>query len=630
MEFLGVEDYDYYRHRSICPFHNEDTPSFIYDSKRFCCHCFGACGMDVDIITAYMRGQNKSFVEAVQKLFELANIKYSFGEHHVKTKREYQYPKEVLCESKDQVYRYLHRRKIGPATVDYLDIRQDVEGNIAFVYYDLNDVNIMTKYRPSRTVKHGENKNWCQAGADTTPILYNINRINPSLPLLICSGELDCAAAIEAGFTNAVSIPLGDQNTRWVDECWDFLEQFKEIIIAPDNDESGMKYCREITPRLGSWRCKVVQIPEYYEKDDGERIKVKDVNEVLFWFGKEKLLEIIANAKQSEVPQVIDYADIEDFDMSQVDGVFSGLKSLDQKITKLYFGSTAIVTGVAGAGKSSLIGQLVCQTLEQGYNAFVYSGELENQIQKSWIDFVLAGQRNIAEYQGVARPYYKVKRHALDAMRECYRGHLWFYRDDFEQVASKMLETMETMVRRNNCKLCVIDNMTSIDLQADDRNKYFKQDDFIRKVVNFSKKFHCICIVVIHPKKMDTMRRMNLFDLQGVVSSVNLAHYVMALYRVQEADRKEVNSKTGKPQVPEKCDVIVDTLKNRFTPGGLGSSELYYDQPSRRFFEDEASLDFRYKWDQNNYDSLPLQYPPPQLEEERMAEEEVYGEIKGA
>lgn len=127
----------------------------------------------------------------------------------------------------------------------------------------------------------------------------------------------------------------------------------------------------------------------------------------MLWFGKEKLLELIANAKQSEVPQVIDYADIEDFDMSQVDGVYSKLRSLDKKITKLYSGSTAIVTGVAGAGKSSLVGQLVCQTLEQAYHAFVYFGELENQIQKSWIDFVLAGQRNIAEYQGESGPYYK-------------------------------------------------------------------------------------------------------------------------------------------------------------------------------------------------------------------------------
>lgn len=620
---LGVQDYDEQRMRCCCPIHNEKTPSFIYSRDRYAFHCFG-CGVNVDVIDALMRGQNMTFAEAVQELFKQAGVQHSFGELGVKTKRQYRYPKPIECTDKTAVYKYLAKRKISACTADYLDIRQDREGNIVFNYYDLNDNLTMVKYRPSRVVKKGENKNWTQPGADTTPLLFNMNRINPSQPLLITSGELDAAAAIESGYSNATSIPLGDGNEHWISECWEFLEQFDEIIIAADNDESGAKMAKSITPRLGDWRCKLVQIPDFYEKPSGERVKVKDLNEVLFWFGREKVLELIVNAKQSEVPEVIDYADIEDFDITQVEGITTGLSSLDKITRKFCFGTTAVVTGVAGSGKSSLISQIVCQTLEQGYNAFVYSGELENPMLKNWIDFVWAGQRNLIEKESPTGPYYKIKPEASRAMKDYYRGRLWIYRDDFTQAASKMLSVMESMVRRNNTKVVVIDNMTSIDLECTDTNKYFKQDEFIRKVIAFSKKFKCLCIIVIHPKKMDEMRRMSMFDLQGVVSSANLCHYLIALYRAQEKDRQLINPKTGKPQTPMRGDVICDVLKNRMT-GALGSAELYYDTPSRRFFEDEATLDFQYKWDSKPYGSEPLPFPPPQLYD--AGDAEVLGEV---
>ena len=132
-----------------------------------------------------------TYNQACRKLFELAGLPYSFGELGVKTRRQYQYPKEVVCDDKSQVYEYFNKRKISPSTIDYADVRQDDEGNTVFNYYDTNDVLTMVKYRPSRRINKGENKCWCQKGADTTPLLFNMNRINTTVPLLICEGEPD-------------------------------------------------------------------------------------------------------------------------------------------------------------------------------------------------------------------------------------------------------------------------------------------------------------------------------------------------------------------------------------------------------------------------------------------------------
>ena len=73
------------------------------------------------------------------------------------------------------------------------------------------------------------------------PLLFNMNRVNVNSPLLICEGEPDCLSAIEAGFKNAVSVPLGSSNLHWIDENLEWLDQFDSIIICADNDEAGLK-----------------------------------------------------------------------------------------------------------------------------------------------------------------------------------------------------------------------------------------------------------------------------------------------------------------------------------------------------------------------------------------------------
>ena len=308
---LQVEDFDEKQLKCRCCFHEEKTASMIFNPKTLSFHCFG-CGKNTDIIDAFMH-TGKTYAQAVQKLFDLADIQYPLGEVGVKTRSQYRYPKPEYANSKDKVYAYWGKRGISKETIDYLDIQQDKNGNALFQYYDTNDVLTMCKVRPSKRVPHGETKTWCLPNSDTTPILYNMNRVNIDSPLLIATGEGDCAAAIEAGFKNAVSIPLGDGNTHWIEECWDWLEQFPEIIIAHDNDESGMKYLKSIVPRLGSWRCKVMSIPSVVEVSD-KQYHIKDINEYLFRCGKKAVLDAILNAKDSPIKSVTDVTQIKNRD----------------------------------------------------------------------------------------------------------------------------------------------------------------------------------------------------------------------------------------------------------------------------------------------------------------------------
>jgi KaiC/GvpD/RAD55 family RecA-like ATPase len=618
-ELLQMEKYDTHRRVGCCPDpdHIDDTPSCSYNPKTYAFHCFG-CGKTFDILDAYMIAKQCTFNEACEMLFDAAGVKYDFAELCAK-QHGYKYPTPETREDKNEVYNYLQLRKISKKTVDYLGIGEDSRGNCVFNYYDLNDCLKMVKYRPSHKVKKGDNKTWCQPGADTSFVLFNMNKINTSQPLIIATGEIDCASLIESGFTNSVSVPLGDGNTQWIAECWDWLQQFDEIILAHDNDDSGYKFAKDVSTRLGEYRVKVLNVPKVWEEEDGTKIEINDLNELLFYGGTDAIKEAVNHSQDSEIPSVIDYSDVKKFDMSDVDGFVTNLSDMDDALNKFYMGSVTILTGTAGSGKSSLISTLICQSADQGYPVFVYSGELSNPSLKNWVDCVHAGRRGMNEYpKRVGNgSYYRVNNESYNRINKTYKGRIFFYKDSFDQKVSNIMATAESVIRKNDVKTLIFDNMTSIDLENNDDNKWQKQDEFVREIISFATKWNVCCIVVLHPKKMDMNRRMSLYDLQGVSSSVNLSHRVLALYRVPEKEKEGKKKKNGDYyEEPIPYDVTIEVLKDRFGSGGGKTIGLYYDVPSRRFYDSMETLDHQYEWDKDSdYSGIPLPFPdaPPSI-----------------
>ncbi|MBR3739560.1 MAG: toprim domain-containing protein [Clostridia bacterium] len=943
-ELLHIEQYDADKQRGLCPFHAEDTPSFIYNPKTYSFHCFG-CGINADLIDAYVKS-GFTYIGAVQKLFEHAKIKYAFGQLGVKTQQEYRYPHDEEDDDKSKVYEYLKKRKISPATVDYAGIRQDEHGNIVFRFFDTNDVLTMVKYRPARKVEHGENKMWCQKNADTAPLLFNMNRVNTDSPLMICEGEIDCLSAIEAGWTNAVSVPLGAKNTQWIQHNWDWLQQFSTIILCGDNDEPGRQMIKDVSYRLGSWRTKIADVPETFTKLDGSTVAVKDLNEVLYYYGKEKVLDILVHAKDSPVESVIDFADIKDIDLDEIDGIYTGIKQFDVEMLRLFYGTFNILTGVNGcvdcdteyfngeqwkkisdyssgekvlqynhdgtaklvipevyhkypadwfyhlhsdygveqcvspehnlvyltskghlqkknvqewiavhentahgfsgkfittfnysgngigltddeirlmcavicdghfprdnnrcrinikkrqkqlrlrtllekagvaytvhhynqndlafetfifdapirtkvfgadwyqcskqqlaiisdeilhwdghisekrssfstcekenadfvqfvfsacgfrsvvssnnrigkrhsneryayksieytvskttsihpslvntkekiniplvkakdgykycftvpsgmlvlrrngrinitgnSGKSSFLSQLVCQCLEQGRDAWMYSKELPNYMAKNWINYILAGARNVNAFVSErGAVYYKVKNEAKQRIDAFYKGRLYIYKDGWPNTIEDIEQSMEDSARKFGSRLFIIDNLTAINLHASDDSKWEKQVDFINYLIDFAQKYNVVVILVIHPKKIETMRRLTKFDVAGLGSIVDLAHRTFSLYRVTPQDKEGIKKKngTGYYKEPIQYDVLLDVLKDRLRGRENLSIGLFYDKASRRFYTNPEEYDIQYSWDKNKYkDALPY----PHEDDTK----EVFGEVK--
>lgn len=623
VEELGITDFDEKNMKCCCPFHQEDHASFIYNKKAFNFRCFGSCGRSYDILDVFMY-KGATYAEACKKLFELAEMPHSFGELGVKTKRHYRYPHEVPCTDKSKVYAYFEQRKISRETLDALDVRQDSEGNAVFNYYDTNDVLTMVKYKPSHKVQHGQAKCWCQQNSDTAPLLFNMNRINVNSPLLICEGEPDCLSAIEAGFKNAVSVPLGSSNLHWIDENLEWLDQFESIIICADNDDAGVKMQKECVPRLGSWRTKVVDIPAVPIGNTGR--VTKDLNEILYVCGKDKVLELILDAKDSPVPSVADLSDVEPTEYEDVDGVTTGLKAIDDELMRLFFGTLTIVSGQPGSGKSSLLTQLACNSLDNDIGTWLFSGELPNGVEKSWFNYIFAGPRNITD--AISRrgnPYKKISTTTLAEINKTYKGRWHIYRDDYDNTLDKLIASMTDTVRKYGARCLILDNFMCIDTETSEE-ELRSQTDTIKKLIEFAKKYQVAVILVCHPRKMDAGTNVGIYDIAGTSNIVNLAHRTIGLRRVTDAERENAAKYSEKRRQLLKYDVIVTIVKDRMFGRQNIDVGLYYDPASRRFFSDMDEYDRRFSWDKKEYKE-PLPLPPQLLAEERASEDEAFGAV---
>lgn len=594
-ELLELENFDNDNLKACCPYHKEETASFIYNKKNYSFHCFG-CNTTVDIIDVLMQ-KGYTFLDATKYLFDKAEIQYSFGEKNVKTKRDYKYPYEEPLSERKKVIQYWGKRGISKNVIDYLDIREDNHGNGVFNFYDTNDVLTMVKYRPARSIEKSQAKTWCQKGADTTPLLFNMNRVNTSKPLLITEGETDCASAIEAGYYNTVSVPLGAGNLYWIEENWDWLSAFESIIIWSDNDEAGIKMRKDCIYRLGTWRTRYIETPSFFVKSDGKQIPLKDINDCLQIGGKEFVIKLISDAKDVPVKSVVDYSEIEELDISQIDGVTTGIKPLDNELLKIFFGTLTVLSGRPGSGKTSIIDQTIARTIDDNKSVFLFSKEMPERMSANWFNTIIAGRRNMTEKtSGDGRKYYIVPYSTQKKMQSYYNKKLFIYRDDEPNDVESVMRSAEECVRKFGCKLIVLDNLMMIDLNCSESDKNTAQTNLINSLIKFAAKFNVAVVLIAHPRKtQDTNSDIEMYDISGTSNIINLAMRSIGLRRVSKKEKGDPKSKW------HKYDVVLTVIKDRLLGKADFQLGLWYDLTSRRFYTDYAEYDAKFAWDDRRY-----------------------------
>lgn len=604
-ESYGIAQWNPNKLNGLCPFHNEVHPSFSYNRKDHSAHCF-SCGESTDVIRALMDSHNLSFVDAAKKLFEIAEMDVLWDK--VQVDRKYRYPHEE-GELTQDVVDYMALRGISEKTLRDCGIQSDGKGDMAFPYRDENGTLLTMKYRPARKVdkSKGERKHWAQADADTTPILFNMNRCNPDYPLVCTEGEIDCLAVYEAGYHNVVSIPNGAQSMQFLSVCYDWLDQFKEIILAGDADEAGQKFNKEATTRLGSWRCKTLEIPEKYTHYiEGLGRNTKDINEVLYYFGKDAVIDMIHNASETPIASVIDIMDVRPVDLKELDGITTGIKPLDKMLGKLYYGTVTLVSGKAASGKSSLVSTILCNAMDTGINSWIYSGELNEQTNRNWIDYIFAGPRNVESSTAIdGSKFYQIKPGVSNKISKAYKGRCFIYKDGQTSDIDALLESAENVIRRYDCKVLVLDNLMTI-MDSNDE-ELASQKNIMVKTVAFATKYNVAILLVCHLRKVAKGQQITLDDISGTAKLGNLCHRNITLARITEEEKNGEAEYSHTPKELLKYDVQISCSKDRMR-GRVGSIGVWFDDGSRRFYSSPEEYDRKYSWDKTQY-TTKLEWP---------------------
>ena len=592
-DLLELEDFDERNLKACCPYHREDTPSFIYNRKKKNWHCFG-CNKTVDVIDVLMEKGN-TFIDAVKKYCDMAGLEFSCPEQHVKTLPRYKYPHEESRENDmTKVYEYLESRGISKATADYLDIRADQNGNIAFHTYDQYDTLTVVNYRKSFKTK--ENKCWFQKDADVADVLWNMNRVNTTKPLVITEGQIDCASVIEAGYLNCVSILKGSQGMGWIENCWDWLQQFDSIIVFSDGDKAGLKMRDEVINRLGAMKCKYVEVPKELEfKDTGMVYPVKDANEILQARGKEFLLELINTAKDIPITSVAKLSEIKELNPTEMDGFEAGIEELDKELMKIFTGGVTLLTGLPSAGKTTFLNQIVLRAMDNGYKTFLFSRELLNGMSKGWFTQVAAGRRNMHPIKlPNGNDFYIVDDGAKQDITRYYDDMFYIYKDEEENSEDKLFESMELCATKKGLRLFVIDNLMTVQLRANASDTNKAQTDFMNRLIKFSMKYDVVVVCIAHPRKIQGGADIGLFDVAGSQNIVNLATRTIGLKRVKEDVKNNPSNKYYG------YDVIISIIKDRIF-GSTKEIPVYYDKIDRRFYSNYDEFDHIYGWDNKKY-----------------------------
>lgn len=432
-------------------------------------------------------------------------------------------------------------------------------------------------YRPSPE-EAKKSKEW--RDPNTKAILFHMDDCVFDQPLYITEGQIDAMSLYEAGIQNVVSVPSGCDDTSWIENCFDWLEKFDQIVLFGDNDTPGRKMVQEVVKRLDESRCFIVE--EYPNRPDGT--PCKDANEILYFCGPFELEETANSAEAVPLKGILDLAEVEPIDPTTIPRIQTKIPALDETLGGLVEGGITVFTGRAGDGKSTLTGLLLLNAIEQGQNVCAYSGELRKEKFQEWINLQAAGSDYIGlkfdKIRGKEIPI--VSWEVQKKIAEWYHGHFYLFDNNeiFESNQSESILNVFTMAhRRFGCKLFLVDNLMTSLSDSDEETK--AQSKFVNALKKFATRYGVHVLIVAHPRKTKQGEQLKKDDVGGASAIVNLADSAIVVERPN-----------------------LRIIKNR--EGGVQKLiECCYCGDSRRIYQaDKGDLNY-FSWDRSSVKPLP-------------------------
>ncbi len=440
------------------------------------------------------------------------------GNVKFKKKKEFNIPEKINLNITDRIIKWFKKRAISESTISHYKIGESFEyipqvqakrKCINFNYYRDEEI-INIKFRDSQ-------KNFkLVSGAEL--IFYGLNNIKNIDRCYIVEGEIDCMSLHEIGISNVCSVPngasKGNQRLEYLDNCWEYFKNKKQIILCTDNDDAGMQLRNELARRFGNYKCKYVDFGEF-----------KDANEVLISKGKDYLKELVQNGKHFPLEGVIN---IDNIWQNVLNFNEKGIKNYDiglpgsSEFFKLSMGEWSVVSGIPNSGKSDILDQVLCNlSMTYGFRCAMFSPE----------SFPYEGH--------IKRIANKLKQKNCDNddlndVKDFIEEHFYWIKIDLENLTLKsILQAFRELVFQKGINVCVIDPYNMLDHSAQRDFTYVGK--LLSQITQFCQQTKTHLFLVAHPRKIESeggqYKKPTLYDISGSADFFNKAYNGIIAYR---------------------------------------------------------------------------------------------------
>jgi len=468
-------------------------------------------------------------------------------------------------------YQPLTDRKISENTCKFYGVTVRGDKHI-YPYHDDSGSLVANKVRQTST------KSFFVEGSLPPAKLFGQHKFsNRGKFVTICEGEIDAMSAFEMLGSKwpVLSVKSGAQSAlKDIKANYEYLNGFDKIVICFDNDEHGKKAANQVAQVFEPNKCLIMKMTK------------KDANEYIKDNKREEFTRAWWDAKPYTPAGIVNLADIADdlYNEEDVETVLYPYDGLNEKLFGLRTGELVTFTAGTGAGKSSMMRELMYHLLVNSeHNIGIFSLE-ENKRQTAFHLMSVAASDRL--YIKEIRDKY-TKEELRKFEDPTIRTGRYFAFDHFGSITTdEILNRVRYMVKALDCKFIILDHLSILvsGLEGEDERRNI--DQLMTKLRSLVEETRCAMLLVSHlrrasgDKGQEQGKEISLSMLRGSHSIAQISDAVIALERDQQAnDPVTANTTT------------VRVLKNRYAGETGVATYLQYDKDTGRMTEIENPFD---------------------------------------
>lgn len=305
----------------------------------------------------------------------------------------------------------------------------------------------------------------------------------------------------------------------------------------------------------------------------------------------------------------VKYKDIEDVKFDENQYLHTGIKSMDKLIVGLGLGHLIIITGTRAGGKTTLIGQMITNFINNGYSGLLCSFEMANPRLKNWLNTQALGKTNLKkEVTTTGKEFYVAKNNYVkEKVEDWINEKLEVYDNTSFNVNKVSKDIIDRLEKNPDIKFVILDNLMKLDTDSMNENKYEAQSRLVKRLQVFAQQRNICLILVAHPNKVKTLPRIE--DVGGSGDIVNTADTVLLVHRVTtdfKIRAKEYFGWADDHPVFQYSNLI-EIAKDREFGNDDSLCGVFFEPEAKRFLNSKEE-DKHYGWEDNTNEQqlMPL------------------------